>query len=303
MKHFDKVCRSTEHKGMTQISRIFGVVMLMTLGAFETRAEILFEAFYRIESRGEGVGYVIQQLAEDARAGTRTIRYYTLRKSGDSVERNGVESIISNKKGPVSAKTWSRQDELSAQAFAKFKGSKVFVSYLAPDFKKVLRDETLEAPKGAGISSFVLNQLAEKNAQWKGSQKYEAFVEENMRFTDGEVFLRHDLTYDGLNVRQLEDNLLSERMELFSFPDGNLFGSRTEDGSQIVFLVRDQKTATADLPFMKTEVMEHFGGRIPDGKTHPLVDKDTSGIRDWLRAQPSGIPRRPGSVTMNGGGK
>ncbi|MBX3017741.1 MAG: hypothetical protein KF767_07630 [Bdellovibrionaceae bacterium] len=274
--------------------------LLFTLPA---RAEILFEAYYRIESRGEPVGYVIQQLAEDRANQTRSIRYYTLRKNDEGVERSGVESVTTLTGSAKSVKTWTRQDDLSAQATAAFADKKVTVRYLAPDFKKLLRDETLDTPKNAGISSFVLNALAAKNAHWKGAQKYEAFVEENMRFAEGEVFLRAEIAFEGVPVRQLEDNLLSERMELFSFADGNILGSRSEDGTQVVYLVKDQKTATAEMPFMKQEVMDHFGGRIPDGRTHPLIEKNLGGLRDWLKLQPSAIPRRPGSVSMIGGGQ
>lgn len=288
---------------MTGLSSRFVPWLLGLAFAVPVRAEILFEAYYRIESQGQAVGYVIQQLSRDPAAQTRTIRYYTLRKNDEGVERSGVESVTSLTGAARAAKTWTRQDELSAQAAASFAGAKTHVRYLAPDFKKVLREEVLTAPKDAGISSFVLNDLAAKNPQWKGAQKYEAFVEENMRFSEGEVILRAEPEFAGLKVRQLEDQLLSERMELFSFADGNLLASRSEDGTQVVYLVRDQKTATAELPFLKQEVMDHFGGRIPDGRGHPLVDQDVSGLRDWLRALPTGIPRRPGSVSMTGGGR
>lgn len=303
MKRFDNRWGSTQHRNMAKFLVHSFIVATIAVVGFSARAEILFEGYYRIESKNEPVGYVIQQMSQDDAKKTQTIRYYILRKNGDEIERSGVEAVRALDGTPKSATSWMRMDDTSMQARAHFHPGRVNVQYLAADLKKVLRDENLEAPRGAGISSFVLQALAAKNPDWTGSQKYESFVEENMRFASGEVFLRAQPSYAGVKLRQIEDQLLSERIELISFRDGNLLGSRSEDGTQLVYLVADQKTATAEMPFLKNEVMDHFGDRIPDGRTHPLVDGDVDGVRDFLRTLPTGIPRQPGSVGGRGGSR
>lgn len=264
------------------------LVLVVALFGFVPRvhAEVLFEAYYRLELDGAHVGYVIQQHKLDDKTKNHEMRYFVATKTPNGLDRISVESVSTPSFKPLRFRAWGRSGTMSviASTQGQVSGEQMLIRYMTGDGQKVAREEKLAIPAGAVMSAFLFHSLGKMP---KESKNYNAFSEEGLRFRDGTALLRQTFAFNKTKVRQVENSFINQTMDFFLFPNNEMMASYSAEGHRLSYIVPDQKTAVGALEFKKTEVTDLFGGQIPAGKANPLKKNDFLSVRKWLKEKTS----------------
>ncbi len=227
------------------------------------QAEVLFEAFYRIETSQKHTGYLIQRLAHDSK-GHRVLSFYIRTRQGD--QEFFITSKSKAKQGsgaPIETSYTSNFNGAPFTIDSKFKKDHVAVFYFSNYARK---PSYTEKAKLAPIPSAFMYFLADL-AQFQPGKKYHytAYFEENAKTQIGQLSLLGAKDVGGKRVLQILNDDSAQPVETFVSESGQVLGSRNAANDTVVYWVASKNEAVGDLAFPTGELTKLFGD-LPQGK-------------------------------------
>lgn len=262
-----------------RIAVLFAALTIVQ-GAFA--GEILFEGFYRIERDNKHVGYVIQRLSADHKAGTKTLTTYIRQKQNGKEFYEAYKSVVNAKTwAPVASEHHSTNTGFPLTIKSSWKGGKGAVTFAATLGGKLMNKDTAgDADFLGGFLFFAadLNKLA-------GNQDYSyaSFAEERGRTALGWLTRAGDKDFSGTKVVHLVDDYLGEPIENFVAPTGEPLGSRSPTENYVTFWVPTKELAIGMFDYPTAEMTSLFGD-LPEGKKNPWSKLSSYQAAEWIKS-------------------
>ncbi len=238
---------------------------LLLLATQAVSAEVLFEAFYRIEKDGQHAGYFIERSSQDTAAGTKTLTMYIRQKQDGKEVFETYRSVAKAGTGePVSSQHISTNTGMPLTITALFKNGVAKVSQ-SVNHLKALTDTSAKAPH---LSSFLFF-LADFRKMVPGNNyEYRTFAEERGRVVDGTMVITAEKNLNGQRILQAVNDFLGQPIESFVTEDGEPLGARRPSGEFSCFWVPNKEEAVGLFAYPTAEFTTLFGD-LPEGKKNP----------------------------------
>lgn len=239
------------------------LVAVLLLSA-TAQAEILFEAFYRIEKGGRHTGYLIQRLAT-GKGEERVLSTYIRSRDGDSEFYTTSRSVAKagNAEPVETAHTTGGSGAIPYTILSKFKNGKATINYHSNNSRKPSLTETAQiAPYPSAFMYFVADfpkfQPGKKYA-------YSAFFESQGETQIGQLSVLGAKPGAGHRVLQILNDDSGQPVEGFVADNGEPLGSRSTATNTVVFWVATKEEAVADMTYPTGEMTKLFGD-LPQGR-------------------------------------
>jgi len=264
------------------------VLMLLGLAIwpFSTHAAVLFEGYFKIESHGKHIGYVVQRDRVDDKSKQRTLTYLVWKKEDGKVTQEAVQVVANptstpNYYAPVSFKHWQGANSLTDVTEGKFGKRLTMVQRDLKTGAAVLRGQISIPPASifSSMATEIFARESRKSYVAGQSRSFDALSEEDEKYSDLRLDVVAVRTFDGENVVQLVSRSLSESIELFTFQDGQPLGSRNNAAGIETFLVNRPEEAFGAFEPAASSI-ELIFKNVPDGRRNPV-----SSARPKLSAQ------------------
>jgi len=231
-------------------------------------AEILFEAFYRIENKGRHTGYMIQRLSSDNQ-GQRVLSSYIRSKYQGNEVYVTSRSVAKPGKGEcVETEHSSNANGVPYTIKSVFKKGKGTITYHSNNSRKANLTETAAVATYPSAFMFFLTDFTKFQPGKKYA--YTAFFEENGRTQIGQLSLLGAKEGAGKRVFQILDDDSGQPVESFVGESGEPLGSRNVGTGTTVYWVATKEEAVGDMTYPTGEMTKLFGD-LPQGKKNQWV--------------------------------
>jgi hypothetical protein len=229
----------------------------------QARAEILFEAFYRIEKNRSHTGYMIQRLSTD-KAGNRVLSSYIRSKyNGGEVYVTSKSTAKPGKAAPVETVHTSNAGGVPFSIISRFKNGKGVITYHSNNSRKANLTETAQTAPYPSAFMFFMTDFAKFQPGKKYA--YSAFFEENGRTQIGKLSLLGAKEGAGKRVFQILNDDSGQPVENFVAENGEPLGSRSVSTGSTAYWVATKEEAVGDMTYPTGEMTKLFGD-LPQGK-------------------------------------
>ncbi len=245
--------------------------LFVLLTGFTAEARILFEGYYRIEVKGQHRGYSITRHEFDETKKERTMTYYVYRRDEGVVSQSGVRAVSREDHSPIKYSLYEWVNRASSVTEGKFGPKTVEIS--APSGKS-----SLPVLPGSYFSSMITQIMAMAvPAEYQEGLKYtyDGFYEEAAQYDTGRIQIKRSNPFENQMIFQLISGFGSEHVELFTFRNGEVLGSRNADIDTVTYLTPTKELALGDFKLQNASIKKVFGN-IPQGATNNPVGQ-TSG--------------------------
>jgi hypothetical protein len=239
------------------------VLALLISASFSASAEVLFEAFFRIEKAGKHTGYLVQRLSQSN--GTKTLISY-IHTVDNGIPTFETFKSVANAQTlvPVESAHGGNTMGMRRTLSAFFKDGKAWVDTLLSGSRKPANRETIDKRYAPMQGSFLF--YAADLPQLKKGKNYEFnfYAERTGKPSYGQLNLEN--TKNGIQHVVLD--ILGEPTENFLTPAGDPVGARAPADGTIVFWVKTKKEAVGLLEYPSNAMISMFGD-LPEGKKNP----------------------------------
>lgn len=244
------------------------LLFLFTVAPAIAMGSTLFEGYYRIEKKGQHVGYLVQRLSDDAKSGTKILVGYQRVKRGERefYQEYRLEARAGSGQ-PVRCEHRSTDGAAPMDIATTFsKGGSPRSVWKDGVTKKVVKIET--SPLAPMISGFLFYVADVPALKANVNYRYFAFTEERGRTDAGTVRLVDTKMAESKRVYQIVDDYMGEPVENFVNARGVPLGSRLAAEDYVAYWVPDRQAAVGLLEFPKTQIEQLFG-KEPEGALNP----------------------------------
>jgi len=245
-------------------SIFFGLILTLCTSV---QAEVLFEAFYRLERGGRHTGYVVQRVSSDK--GLKTVSTYVRSRQGDEEVFVTSKSVAQAGAGtPVETIHSSNNSGAPYRIHAKFNKGKGTVSFFSNNSRKANLVETAQPSPFPIAFLFYAGDLSKFETGKKYS--YTAFAEEAGRMQIGWLSVLNSKEAGGKRVLQLLNDDSGQPVENFVNENGHPLGARSVATDSVCFWVATKEEAVGDMTYPTGEMTALFGD-LPQGKKNPWI--------------------------------
>ncbi len=259
-----------KHFSLWSFVLFVGLSPFSALGANKT----LFEAYYKIVSSGQHVGYYIQRYELDTTK-KEFISTYFLRTNqlGGNISES-LKAYSTDKLNPIKYNYTSLQGKVSKTIDAnvrKGKKGKILQVKITENGKPRVFEE--ELAEGTFFSTFLIYLLLQGEKGIQPGVKYQirAVAEEDGKDFPGEVFIESETKKMGVDVFKVLYTF--KRTQFVNFIDrkGESIISISPALDIAAEMVTDPKEATKGMTFNEKSIALLFGG-VPAGNVHALAN-------------------------------
>lgn len=286
------------------------VILAFAVSVFlpAAHAEINFEGIFKIEKNKKHIGYAVHRSEWDETMKRRIVTFF-VKTTEDGKTSTGVTRSISDENfQPLCAIAYSTEPQVKELIFAKFGVTKLEkdepnkrftvidslfdkpVPVRALDekeaktgkpldpcdrkrfFAKPANTDKIAENEGVFLSTFLFYILDLPKLEPGKPKTYEAFSEEDGRYSYGKVKNLGTRSFEGVNVLHLEDDFAGEPIENFVLPSGDPIGARSIF-NKIVTHLTTRADAVGEFEFDQKELTPWFKG-IPDGLKNPIIQSE-----------------------------
>lgn len=254
-----------------QLFSVFISLSIFLLAA-GSRAEVLFEGYYKVTQFKKHIGFlVLRHEIDDKTKNFKTTSFIRLGAGGFDMTES-YQAVSDAELAPVSLSYLAAGDQKTKTIDVKFKGQKMTGTVLE-DGKKTKIDETV--PKGSFLSSALYYLMLKSKTGLKTGTKfdYSAITEE------GPVVMNGTVTVDKKMVSQGTNQLMKINNKFAGSDYDNLVSSRGEVISAVTpatsiesELVKDKAEATAGIK-LSAGTLEKIFGSAPAGNKNLYFTK------------------------------
>lgn len=249
---------------MKRIAAIAFLAFSMT-----ANARVLFEGYYKIETKGVHRGYFVQRDELNEQTHERVLTYYIWKKSDSGIQQFGVRATATENFKPLRYAYYEWMNTNSTQTEGTFTEKELkFVERDGRTGKPLSEQRPAQTlPADAVFSSMITQQVAKSYAgEYKENLNlsYKGLSEEDGLFDNGELKVVRMNPTNNTMVFQVMSEFAHEITELFTFRDGEMLGSRNMLGEHLTYLVGTRDEAVGTFPLAKNSIMKVFGD-IPHG--------------------------------------
>jgi len=261
---------------MKKLIFIFLSILWPALASPSAAAEnkVLFEGYYRIEVKGVHRGYVVQRHEYNQATQERTLTYFMWRKEDGDVSQMGVKAVSRNGLRPKSYSLYEWLNADSTVLHGKFGPKNLELTKHDLRTNKVIEvPEPVVIPQNAIFSSYVTQVMAKADPEAYREGLHMSFVgfsEESAEFDDGLLKILRTNPFENQMVYQVLASFMNEDIELFTFRNGEMLGSRSEILDNVTYLVGTKEEAIGDFKIAADSLKKVFGN-IPHGATNNPV--------------------------------
>jgi hypothetical protein len=201
------------------MTKLFSVVLLFCIFPLTTRAEVLFDGWYRVLSAGQHVGYVVQRYEVDPKTKIFTSTYFLKTNAFGNEVTEGVKAKAAENLTPISYQYTSKVGKKTKVIDAVFEGgvpakkptktkAKIdktpaglrIVATVIEDGKTQKIDKVL--PQGTFLSTFLVYLMLQNKEGIKVGNNYEynAIAEEEGEVYNGKAFIKETTKQNGVEV-------------------------------------------------------------------------------------------------------
>ncbi len=240
---------------------------LLLLATQAVSAEVLFEAFYRIEKDGKHLGYVVERMSQNAELKTLVTFVYTEHDGEKYYET--IRSVA--KKGtfaPVESARGGNNTGSRKEVAATFAGGKGWVEIRNPRGRKAFSKEPLDMKKTSFQSSYLFYVADLEKLQKGKNYSFDLYAERLGRPAYGQLSLEGETKAGDSKIQHLVLDLTGETIENFIGVNGDPLGSRSPAQGTIAFWVKTKQEAVGFFEYPNNDLIALFGD-LPEGKKNP----------------------------------
>lgn len=245
--------------------------------SFSASAEVLFEAFYRIEKSGKHTGYMIQRLSQ-VKQEKVLITYLHNIVDGDPYYETTKSIANAQTLKPVESLNGGNNTGMRRTLAAYFKPGKAWVETRLPGAKKASNTDLMD-PKRVPVQGAFVFYAADLGRLSKGKNyAFEFYSERAGRAAYGQLSLENEKQ----GVQQIVVDALGEPQENFVTVAGDPLGARSPANGTTVFWVKTRADAVGHLQYPSRDMVTLFGD-LPEGKKNPwfaLANYDAKAVVD-----------------------
>lgn len=278
------------------------LLLFALIAAPAVQARTLFEGYYRIEVKGQHRGYVIQRHEYDETKKERIMTYYIWRKDEGVVAQTGVRAVSSENLRPSKYTLFEWLNGNSSLTTGTFGPKSLQLTKHDGLTKKVIdAPESVPVPSETIFSSYITQVLAKANPEaYKDGLNisFTGFSEESAQFDQGQIKILRSNPFANQMIYQVLSTFENEDIELFTFRNGELLGSRNALLDSVTYLTPSKELALGEFKMEAASVKKVFGD-IPHGATNNPISQSSGAIdaKEILKFFPklSEIDRKPNS--------
>lgn len=256
------------------------------------QAEILFEAYYRVEKKGRHTGYVIQRLSTDKK-GEKTLRTYFRTKGPKQDYFVQVKSSARSGSGqPVETSHYSNVTGGSNRIHTRFRNGKGTVQYYSNNSRKAGLSKKVIYPQTPSAFLFYIADLSKLKTNYRHPVR--TLLEDEGQSQLSYLTLLSAKENSGSRVMHLLFDDSAQPIENFVSESGHPLGSRSMATDSVVYWVAKKEDAVGEFTFSTGEITSFFGD-LPAGKKNPWTSLKSfdalSAIQQfpaWTGARPTG---------------
>lgn len=249
-------------------------------------ADILFEAFYRIENNGKHIGYVVQRMSQTN--GKKTLVSYIHSANEGNSTYETFKSVAKNGSlTPIESLNGGNIMGMRRTLRAQFRGAKAWVETLIPGSRKPASVETINAKAAPMQSSFIF--YAADLAQLKKGKNYDFqfFAERQGKASYGQMNIED--TKNG--IQHIVLDIVGDPQENFLTVAGDPVGARSPARGTIVYWVKSKSQAVGNLEYPSKDLVALFGD-LPEGRKNPWYAKAGFDARSVVTGFPKSFGTR-----------
>ncbi len=270
------------------------ILLVLAMAVPTASAEVLFEAFYKIEQGGQHMGYMVQRVARDGNK--RTITSYMRVRQGEGEVYQTSRSISREPSlSPLESVHSTNTYGTPLHTKAKFSKNKVNVRYTRAGAKKPFKTETIKLAPGVIANSFLYQQCDCANLKPATDYWYTAFMEDRGQVTTGILSKVETFENSGLTLHHLINDYSGVPSEVFVGGDGHVVAARNPGNGLIVYWVRTKDQAVGSMAYPTNEFTQIFG-ELPEGKKNPWFAVRNFDAKTMVESRPKASPRKLSSA-------
>jgi hypothetical protein len=259
---------------------------LLFLASSTASAEVLFEAFYRIEKNGKHTGYMIQRLSQAASNKTLVTYLHTV-VEGDAFYETTRSIADSKTLKPIESLNGGNSTGMRRTLAAYFKPGKAWVETRLPGSKNASNKEWLD-PKRVPMQDAFVFYAADLPLLKKGKNyAFEFYSERAGRAAYGQLSLEGEQQ----GVQQIVLDILGEPQENFVTMSGDPLGARSPATGTVAYWVKTRKDAVGHLEYPSKDMITLFGD-LPEGKKNPWFARAGFDARSVVNGFPKSFGTR-----------
>lgn len=251
------------------------ILLCVFLHSIFSRADVLFEGYYKIFLSGVHSGYAIQKYELNAAKKEFTSTYYLYVRTSPDGSKSNAESLIAVSDDGFKPKSY--------QYTALLNGSPMTIdaSFVKDKIQaKVMKDGKPQSisqllPKGSFLSTMLLYMVLQKGLKTGAAYSFNAVAEEDGQIYPGNLKVIKEDTYKGHSVFKLEYDFKGIPSMAFVSFNGNVLYTEATAQRVETELVTSPSDARVNFPFAEKTITKLFGG-IPAGQINFLVEKQTA---------------------------
>lgn len=282
------------------VTRFFlATLTFLLVRPLSANAQTLFEGYYRIEKKGQHIGYLVQRVANDKSGNKVVTAYIRMRDEAGSPDSEVFESYQSVAKSgsatPISSRfesTRTGERDLLKTVFDKKGYAQITEIQQTGGKSETRKDISVGAPFLSGMLLLVSDFA---KLQENKIYQYDAYIEERGHVSEGHVFYAGKKSVSGVTINHIADNLMGQTVEVFTTPNGESLGSRSWNGEGVTYWVAKREDAIGSFQFPTAELTQTFGD-LPEGKKNPWSKTGinaASVIKSFTRPTIPGTPSNP----------
>jgi hypothetical protein len=254
------------------------LAFLLTIFSLTANAKLMFEGYLRIENHGKHIGYVIQKDEVDDKTKVRTVTYLVWKNINGAVSQDALQVVAKPAPPPalysgIKYTNWMWTGDEGSIATGEFGAKELTVVRKVLGSGEVIEKGKMPIPPDSIFSSMVTTTLAESDpAKYTTGRKasYVALSEEDAKFDTLDIQVEETKTIGDQKIAHVLSEMLNDKLESFTFMDGQVLGTRDDYNDQIVFLVNRREDAFGD--FGPAETIKRIFGDVPRGLRNPVSE-------------------------------
>lgn len=250
--------------------KLLFVSLILTLSSITSHAQLMYEAYLKIEQQGKHVGYAIQKYEYNKSSKQFTSTYYIRTNLLEGGTQESLKAVCDNKFNPISYQYTAQVGKVVKTVDAKFEvvGQNLKATATVGD-GKTNSSVTKQFKKGAFLSTFL--NLVILQYGYKENQKYDfsAIAEEKFDVSNGSVLFNK--TYELNNNTIFVGNFVysGSQFESHITKDGQAYKSLLKQQGISTVIVKTPAEATKGFKLNKTTLKSAFKN-IPRGNKNFL---------------------------------
>lgn len=245
------------------------------------QAEILFEAFYRVEKYGKHYGYGVQRVSAD-KSGNKTVITYLRSRAGDGEASISSKSVAkSGTLSPIETDHTYIEAGQTQKIMGKFAGGKGVVHFHSKKGRKPQSVEKIS--RGLFPSAFLFYVTEWSKMQTKTPYRYDAFAEEAGENRIGFLTVLGTQKAGNASFMHVLNDDSGAPVENFLSVRGEPLGSRSTANGVVAFWVPTKELAAADMAFPTGEMTSLFGD-LPAGTKNPWSKVENFDARKVIKS-------------------